>query len=340
MRRARTERPITILLNGNFELIPLFRQYAAPEETFRFICLNSTKSAAFLRPLLTAQDQVIVEPPRFSTDYAERILGLAVDLGVDFVLPMWRVDALADAAMQFQPHGVHILVPGTGPQLRRVEDKGQCFHDLADIPAVLPAHRVIASVEAFDAAVSELAPYHVVCFKPCHAVFGYGFYVLVDGAADQRPLGPRISIDGAQRLIARAGHRRHLVMQYLPGPEWSVDCLAHAGELLQTIIRRKRDDASQIIEAHAEVDRCVRDIWARLQLTGLFNIQLKGDPEGRPRLLEVNGRMAGGVTKSAASGLLLPLWAIRFALGTHNRGEMPIPQFGVVIPATPSVCSV
>ena len=332
-------RRITVLLNGNFKIIPLIRLHAAEHELFRFVCLNAAHSTSRIRRLLTKEDQIVSEPARESMDYAMQVLGIAVAMGVDLVLPMWHASFLADASEHFQRAGIQLLVAGTATQLRRVDDKGHCFDDLADLPDVVPRYRIVSSVESFDAAVSELAADHTVCLKPCDSIFGYGFYVLKSSSSGTAN-SQWISVDAARRRIARAGSRRHLVMQYLPGMEWSVDCLALDGTLTRAVIRRKREDGSQVIDQHMEVERAVRRCIALLRLRGLFNIQLKGDSHERPRLPEINGRMAGGIAKSAASGVVLPLWAIRLAMGTHDSTVIPTARCGVIVPSTPDDRSV
>jgi hypothetical protein len=60
------------------------------------------------------------------------------------------------------------------------------------------------------------------------------------------------------------------------------------------------------------------------QLDGLLNVQFRSSavqPEW-PQLLEINGRMSGGLPYIGLTGLNLPLLAVQFAL--HRPGE-PLP---------------
>jgi hypothetical protein len=50
-----------------------------------------------------------------------------------------------------------------------------------------------------------------------------------------------------------------------------------------------------------------------------------------PRLLEINPRMAGGISYSFLSGVVLPYWAIRLALGTAEPGDIPAPKTGLLV---------
>jgi hypothetical protein len=49
-------------------------------------------------------------------------------------------------------------------------------------------------------------------------------------------------------------------------------------------------------------------------------------------LLEINPRMSGGLPFACQSGLVLPLWAIRLALGTASPADVPTPRLGVWVP--------
>jgi biotin carboxylase len=119
-------------------------------------------------------------------------------------------------------------------------------------------------------------------------------------------------------------------MEYLPGPERSVDALAENGELVGAVVRRKGSGWQQI-EDNPRLVEVVRRLAARLGLTGLFNTQFR-DAGGEPHLLEINPRMSGGLPLTFRSGLNLPLWAVRLALGTATAAEVPAPRTGFRVP--------
>ena len=74
----------------------------------------------------------------------------------------------------------------------------------------------------------------------------------------------------------------------------------------------------------------VRKLAAHFRLGGIFNAQFRSPaqlPE-KPHLLEINGRMSGGLPYVGLSGLNLALWAIRIALLKSDEPlpEIPLPQ--------------
>ena len=63
------------------------------------------------------------------------------------------------------------------------------------------------------------------------------------------------SAEFADLLVAAAGQRPFLAMEYLAGDERSIDCLAHQGRLVRAVVRRKPANAHgrwQLIEDDPE----------------------------------------------------------------------------------------
>jgi hypothetical protein len=143
--------------------------------------------------------------------------------------------------------------------------------------------------------------------------------------------------EARRRLAAKGRFRDLLLMEHLPGPERSVDCLAQGGELLRCVVRRKENNV-QVLEDNPELVAVVRRLTARFRLTSLFNVQLR-DAGGRSCLLEINPRMSGGLPFSCRSGVMLPLWGIRLALGTASASDIPQPRIGLRIPQLAPVSS-
>jgi biotin carboxylase len=118
-------------------------------------------------------------------------------------------------------------------------------------------------------------------------------------------------------------------MQYLEGPERSVDCVAYQGSLVLAVSRVKLPDR-QIMETAGPAIDVARRLCRRYRLDGLFNVQLR-DAGGRPHLLEINARMSGGLSYTASTGVILPYWAIMLHLGLRRPEDVPAPRPGAVV---------
>ena len=78
-----------------------------------------------------------------------------------------------------------------------------------------------------------------------------------------------------------------MLMPFLPGPERSVDCLGHDGELVRCVVRRKtKIEGYQYLENNPGLVEVVRRLTKHFRLTGLFNIQFR-DSGGKPEKLPI-----------------------------------------------------
>lgn len=109
-----------------------------------------------------------------------------------------------------------------------------------------------------------------------------------------------------------------MVMEFLDGYEYSVDCLAMNGELLAAVPRKKVSGRNQLLEENLALLETAKVITKELNIPYNFNIQFIYK-NGVPKLLEINPRMSGGMYMSCMSGINFPYAAIQLLLdGTTN----------------------
>lgn len=267
-------------------------------------------------------------------------------------IPGRMKEDIADRRADFEALGTRVILAGDGTTLRLLEDKGRF---LEQVPAGVRLHRFcrVNTWEAFEAACFELEQEDLpVCFKPASGIFGLGFYVLDETLTPLKRLlrseGHRISKSELKEILKPAQtFPELLVMEYLGGAEFSVDVLAEAGEVRAMVCRRKplngririrgasrtelvAEGMSQVMAREPEVEAMVRVLVAHFQLGGLLNVQFRCRAERpeQPCLLEINGRMSGGLPYIALSGLNLPLLAVKAALRSTGDPwpEIPVPQ--------------
>ena len=296
---------------------------------------------------LTECDVVEVEPGAIQEhQYVQWCLEFCTRHNVDVFVPGRMREVLSDHRADFAARGTQLIVAGTGATMRLLEDKGRF---LEQVPAGVAVPRFIRvrTWAEFEAARNELLMEgRRVCFKPSTSVFGLGFYVLDDSLTPLRRLlnseGHRISTHELRGVLEAAGEFPELlVMEYLNGGEYSVDVLANQGRVRALVSRRKpyngrvciegtsrtehvEEGQSQTLAAAPDVEHMVGLLVEHFQLDGLLNVQFRSravHPE-RPQLLEINGRMSGGLPYIGLTGLNLPLLAVQFAL--HRPGE-PLP---------------
>lgn len=297
---------------------------------------------------LAAADLAIVEP-RFDrasdagrADFVAWCLEICRTHRVDLFVPQNGRALIAAHAAEFAALGTRVAVPQSAEMLALIEDKWQFYGAALDAGLPMPWTREVGDAAGFDAALAELAGLGLApCVKPPEGVFGAGFWRLDDGEdlfgtlmnPDGHAIAPRIV---RQALAERAGGTvtRLLVLEHLPGVEWSLDCVCRDGRLVLGVARRKAGRA-QLLEADGPAFEIGRRAIAAFGLSGLVNLQCRAaDAEDKDvRLLEINTRMSGGCVYTRHAGVNLPWWHVALELGLVDADDAPVPQGGALVAA-------
>ncbi len=122
--------------------------------------------------------------------------------------------------------------------------------------------------------------------------------------------------------LGRIPHDGSMILQAnLPGIEHSLDVLAYRDGRIAAVVPRTRlkvDSGIAVTGATVvdeELDRIGRQVAAAIGLTTVANVQVKADPDGRPRLLEVNPRFPGSMPLTVGAGVNMPVLALDDVLG-------------------------
>ncbi|HZG46223.1 MAG TPA: ATP-grasp domain-containing protein [Allosphingosinicella sp.] len=292
--------------------------------------------ANFQATVLEAADLGFLEPPidrstlAGAAEYAAWCAGRCEELGVDIFLVQGGQHAISSHLHLF-PSTTRVILPADTQTLEEIADKGLFYGRALAAGIPMPWTRTVANVRELDAALADLAARGLpACVKPREGVFGAGFwrldekYDLLDAlmGGDRR----RVSTQVVRQAIATSARPvRLLAMEYLPGPEWSLDCVCDEGRLILGVARRKRGRVQEL-----EVDGPIFEMGsaaiALFGLSGLINVQFKAvDADGGdPRLLEINPRMSGGVARTRFAGVNLPWRHVALLLGRATADEAPV----------------
>lgn len=277
-----------------------------------------------------------LEPASLSEDdYVDWCLETCKRERIDVFVPGRSAIAIAERREEFEHKGVRLLLAASADNMRLFEDKPRFCRELDPGVAVVPRFEVVNTAEEFSAACARLRGEGVcVCFKPGRSTGGLGFRILDDERTDVQNLfgGEPIRITTALAtsiLAAQPRFRDLLVMEYLDGAEYSIDCLARCGQLLRAVARRKpvRLGGAQLIDDRPDLLAIAERLTAAYRLDSLFNVQVR-DGAGMPKLLEINARMSGGIYFACLSGVNLPAWAVALACGAAAEDDMPTPRLG------------
>lgn len=292
-------------------------------------------------PLAVTADRLHLEPPRAEDEaYADWLIGLCQREGIAIVWPQSRVRALLSRVARFTQAGIRLLLPTPDADtFDQIDDKLALLARVARAaPEVsLPDYRPVRTGRQFRDALRELGDGgRPLCIKPARGIYGGGFRRLDEAVS---PLRRWLDNDVTHATTAEIealldlsdGERVFLVMEYLPGPERSLDCLADRGRLRAAIVRRKGVGRGQAIEDSPSAVALTGHLADLFRLHGVFNLQTRERADGCECLLEINARMSGGLDMCRAAGCNLPLAALRMASGRLPVDWVAEPHRGAVV---------
>jgi len=280
-------------------------------------------------------DDFATVPPGADDDYVPALAAVVARERPDvlFVQSSAEVGPVARARATFTDLGAHVLV--AAPEaVALCADKAAMYAALQGTTVHLPRSLVPSSLDEFVAAAHELGyPDAPVCFKPPVAKGSRGFHVLqprVDVAhqllAERDGNLPLTLDDFAAAFRDVKPFPRLLLMEFVEGPECTVDALADGGEIILHQTKTREAINTGLAMAFKTVDRpdLLRfsgEVCGAAGLDWFVNIQFKGD-----KLLEVNPRVSTFVYQE---DFKLPYLGVKYALGELDREAVALAQAAV-----------
>ncbi|PIL44037.1 hypothetical protein CR105_15125 [Massilia eurypsychrophila] len=293
--------------------ISLIRE-ADTDGRFHLIYSNANPHVAAARVAHEFHD----EPTGLETDaYIDWCLAFCREHKVDIFIPGKASTALAAEHARFAAQGTRVLSAAAQDQLELIHDKAR-FYATTHLPGAPVAEFLpFETLAQFEAGFAQLRPRHArLCVKPSNSVFGLGFAILDEERSSAALLLAgaeyHIGLEDFRRGIGELGEfRTMLLMEYLDGHEFSVDCVGDQGRLVAAIARKKPMTAGrgQLIDMRQDILDATSQLTRTHGLNGVFNVQFR-EGGGELRLLEINPRMSGGIAMACVAGPNLPWIAL------------------------------
>jgi carbamoyl-phosphate synthase large subunit len=270
--------------------------------------------------------------------FIDTMLALCRKKNIHVVMPLVTRELipLSRRLMEFELAGSKILVSPTA-SLEIANNKSSLYEFLQWRGIPVPVFRIIETVDQFKQAVEELGyPQLPVCFKPSVANGSRGFRIIANQADEldlllnHKPVSTYIGLQEAVRILSSGAFPQLLVSEYLPGEEYSIDCLADHGKPVLVVPRLRKKMINGIsVEGEFVKDLSIIDycsqIIRELQLHGNIGIQVKRSAGGAFLILEINPRVQGTIAAALGAGVNLPLLAIQQELGlSFNSADLEV----------------
>lgn len=267
-------------------------------------------------------------------DYLDQLLSICEHEDVDVILPQntLELSVLAENKSLFSSVGTFVAVSDASA-ISVANDKFKLMTLAHQISIPTPKFSLVKSKDALIEQAKKMGwPEKPVVVKPPMSNGMRGVRV-IDESLDlkkrfysEKPTSLFLKMDTLLNILG-PHFPQLLVMEYLPGAEYTIDVL-NANKY--TIIPRKRDFIQSgitfegTVEQHDELIKYAQKLSHATGLQYTFGFQFKVDERGVPRLLESNPRIQGTMVLSTFAGANIIYAAVKHAMHEY------VPDFKII----------
>ena len=292
-------------------------------------------------------EESFVLPDNRSPEYAGALLDLCTDKEVDVVLPIRTDDQLPLCKIygSFKEKGIEPALVVTSPKLLDtiLNKRSLMEYSKNVIGLEIPEFSYATSAQDLEKAVEFLGyPNKKVVIKPSYSNGSRGFRILDDQLDmkrmffDEKPTGIHTTLS---RVLEDIGDifPELIVMEYLPGKEYTVDTLCRKGTTFAILPRLRRGMIGGITtkgilsnDSNLEkIEETSKKLVDGFGLSYNVGIQVKENEEGLPLLLEINPRLQGTTVISVVGGVNVPEMMVMMALQEFDYDFKPEVKWGL-----------
>jgi len=261
--------------------------------------------------------------------YFDKLFSIVKKEKANVILPLNTKELLnlSSHISDFERIGVKISISSL-ESLEIANNKYNLIRICEKIGIPYPKTILVENFSEFQKAVLKMGyPKKSVCVKLPASNGSRGFRV-IDDSKDQldlflhkKPTQEVISLEHISSILEKANPFPPLmVMEYLPGEEYTVDILANKGKAMVVIprIREEIKMGVSFIATTVKEEKIIQYsalIVKELGLHGIVGLQFKKAENGKFKILESNPRLQGTNIISVASGVNLPYLCAKMLLG-------------------------
>ena len=260
--------------------------------------------------------------------FLNKMLTICLDHEIQLILPLVTRELLllSSAKTLFKEYGIEILVSDLD-KLTIANDKGKLYQFLKNEGIAVPDFKIVKTFQEFTSAGLAMGyPSKKFCFKPCIANGSRGFRIIDDSidlndlVFNYKPDSSIITFEMAARFLRKDQFPELLISEYLPGEEYSVDCVLDQGKMIICVPRLRSKivagiSTAGIFKKNEQIIIYCVEIAGKLSLHGNIGFQVKMAEDGSYKILEINPRVQGTIVAGLGAGVNLPLIAISQIMG-------------------------
>lgn len=263
-------------------------------------------------------------PPGNDPSYIDKILDICGKEKITTIIPQYGDELLplSKNISLFEKEGIKVLVSEETEGLEIANSKDKLYDYFKD-SRFIPKYDCASTVDMIEKALYRLGyPGSSVCIKPVQGEGGKGVRIVtgekVDIYNDQSNI-VRSNWDILKLQLERSGTLPDLlVTEYMPGREYSVDCVCKDGYAYLCIPRQRLETfmglaTVSLVEKNEELIEISREIISRLRLSYNVNIQFKYSYENKPKLIEINPRVSGSLVANLGAGVNMLQLSLKLA---------------------------
>ena len=261
-------------------------------------------------------------PPGNAPNYINKVLEIVEKEKIDVIIPLCTRELLplSRSIEKFEENGAKVLV--SKPESLEIAIlysylKGD----------FVPKFYIVKTLEEFEKAAERLGyPERPFVFKPTVSHGSRGFRIVDPNMNkksllfEQKPTSIYINYDEIFQILSIDDSPELVVMEYLPGDEYSVDLVGKDGKV-EYVVPRKRVEIRQgisyigLIEKNEKLMKASEEIYKQLKLDYNINMQFKQDENGIFKIIEINPRMSGSLIFCVGAGVNMPYFGVKLLLG-------------------------
>ncbi len=281
-------------------------------------------------------DEAYVLPDNRSTEFAGALVDLCQETNADVLIPIRTDDQMPICThlRDFREVGTEPTIVVTNPDLLdTMLNKRKLLEYVHDIIQIDTPKFTAATTETqLREGVEKLGyPEKPVVIKPSLSNGSRGFRIL-DETIDKRrlffeekPTGIYSTLENVLRDIGST-FPELVVMEYLPGKEYTLDILCRKGVTFQVLPRLRTKMTGGITtggwlvrdENFEYIDKIARAIVEGFGASYNVGLQVKCDDNGIPQILEINPRLQGTTIISVEAGVNIPEMMVLMALRKYD----------------------